>query len=61
MFMDTKEHAFETMIKANKPLSAGKIAELTNIDLKEVDEAMNKLKEECTAKSLKQYHHEQFR
>ena len=51
--MDAKEHAFEAMQKANKPLNAGKTTELTNVDLKEVDEVMNKLREECIAKSLK--------
>lgn len=44
--MDTKEQILDAMKKAGKPLNAGKIAELTNIDRKEVDKAMTKLKEE---------------
>jgi biotin operon repressor len=44
--MDIKEQIMEAMKNAGKPLNAGKIAELTNIDRKEVDKAMNKLKEE---------------
>jgi biotin operon repressor len=44
--MDIKEQILEAMKNAGKPLNAGKIAELTNIDRKEVDKAMNKLKEE---------------
>lgn len=44
--MEIKEQILEAMKKANAPLNAGKIAELTNIDRKEVDKAMNKLKEE---------------
>ena len=34
------------MIKAGNPLNAGKIAELTGLDRKEVDKAMKQLKTE---------------
>ena len=34
------------MIEAGEPLNAGKIAELSGIDRKEVDKAMKQLKEE---------------
>jgi len=36
----------ETMKKAGEPLNAGKIAELSGLDRKEVDKAMKELKEE---------------
>lgn len=42
--MDVKAHVLETMKKEGKPLNAGKIAELTNIDRKVVDKAMAELK-----------------
>ena len=35
-----------TMVEAGEPLNAGKIAELSGIDRKEVDKAMKELKEE---------------
>jgi len=44
--MEIKELVLAAMIKAGEPLNAGKIAELSGIDRKEVDKAMNKLKEE---------------
>ena len=44
--METKAKALATMIEAGEPLNAGKIAELSGIDRKEVDKAMKQLKEE---------------
>ena len=44
--METKEKVLATMKAAGEPLNAGKIAELTGIDRKEVDKAMKVLKEE---------------
>jgi len=40
------EKVLETMKKAGKPLKAGQIAELSGLDKKEVDKAMNALKKE---------------
>ncbi len=42
--METKGIVLEAMKKAAVPLNAGKIVELTGLDRKEVDKAMNKLK-----------------
>ncbi|MBR5209352.1 MAG: transcriptional regulator [Paludibacteraceae bacterium] len=44
--MDNKSKVLETMRKAGEPLNAGKIAELSGLDRKEVDKAMKELKEE---------------
>ena len=44
--METKEKVLATMKQAGEPLNAGKIAELSGIDRKEVDKAMKALKEE---------------
>ena len=44
--MEAKEQVLEAMKKAGVPLNAGKIAELTSLDRKEVDKAMAKLKAE---------------
>lgn len=44
--MEAKEQVLEAMKKAGTPLNAGKIVELTNLDRKEVDKAMAKLKAE---------------
>ena len=44
--MDNKSKVLETMKKAAEPLNAGKIAELSGLDRKEVDKAMKELKEE---------------
>ena len=44
--METKEKVLATMKEAGTPLNAGKIAELSGIDRKEVDKAMKLLKEE---------------
>ncbi|MDD6783840.1 MAG: transcriptional regulator [Prevotellaceae bacterium] len=46
--MDVKEKILETMKQAGTPLNAGKIAELSGIDRKEVDKAMKQMKEEGT-------------
>ena len=44
--METKEKVLQVMIEAGEPVNAGKIAELSGIDRKEVDKAMKQLKEE---------------
>ena len=44
--MNEKEIILEAMKKAGEPLNAGKIAELSGLDRKEVDKAMKELKEE---------------
>ena len=44
--MDIKEQILQAMKQAGVPLNAGKIAELTKLDRKEVDKAMVKLKTE---------------
>ena len=44
--METKDKVLTAMKEACEPLNAGKIAELTGIDRKEVDKAMKQLKEE---------------
>lgn len=44
--METKEQVLDTMRKAGEPLNAGKIAELSGLDRKEVDKAMKALKDE---------------
>ena len=44
--METKNKVLATMKEAGKPLNAGKIAELSGLDRKEVDKAMKQLKEE---------------
>lgn len=44
--METKAKVLATMAEAGEPLNAGKIAELSGIDRKEVDKAMKALKEE---------------
>ena len=41
--MDAKEKVLATMKKAGQPLNAGKIAELSSRDRKEVDAAMKQL------------------
>ena len=42
--MTTEEKVLEAMQKAGEPLNAGKISELSGIEKKEVEKAMNKLK-----------------
>ena len=44
--METKAKVLATMVEAGEPLNAGKIAELSGIDRKEVDKAMKQLKDE---------------
>ena len=44
--METKEKVLATMKAADEALNAGKIAELSGLDHKEVDKAMKQLKEE---------------
>jgi len=44
--MDVTEKVLETMKTANEPLNAGKIAELSGLDRKDVDKAMTRLKKE---------------
>ena len=46
--METKNKVLATMKEAGEPLNAGKIAELSGIDRKEVDKAMKQLKEAAT-------------
>ena len=42
--MDAKQQVFEAMKAAGEPLSAGKIAEMTGLERKAVDKAMDELK-----------------
>ena len=51
--MTTEEKVLETMRKAGEPLNAGKIAELSGLDKKEVEKAMAKLKANDTIVSPK--------
>lgn len=44
--MEAKQTVLDTMKQAGLPLNAGKIAELSGLDRKEVDKAMKALKEE---------------
>ena len=44
--MSINEKVLETMRTAKEPLNAGKIAELSGLDRKDVDKAMNQLKKE---------------
>ena len=44
--METKDKVLAVMKESGTPLNAGKIAELSGIDRKEVDKAMKQLKEE---------------
>ena len=44
--MEAKEKVLATMKAAGEPLNAGKIAELSGLDRKEVDGAMKQLKTE---------------
>lgn len=43
--METKDKVLATMKEAGEPLNAGKIAELSGLDRKDVDKAMKELKE----------------
>jgi predicted transcriptional regulator len=42
--METKEKVVETLKAATKPLRAGEIAEIAGLDKKDVEKAINKLK-----------------
>lgn len=42
--MDAKQQVLDAMKAAGEPLSAGKIAEMTGLERKAVDAAMNELK-----------------
>ena len=44
--MEAKEKVLDAIKKADAPVNAGKIVELTGLDRKEVDKAMNQLKKE---------------
>ena len=44
--MEAKEQVLDAMRKAGEPLNAGKVAELTGLDRKEVDKAFADLKKE---------------
>ena len=44
--MEAKEKVLATMKQAGEPLNAGKIAELSGLDRKEVEKAMKELKAE---------------
>jgi biotin operon repressor len=44
--METKEKVLQMMREAGEPVNAGKIAEMSGIDRREVDKAMKQLKEE---------------
>ena len=44
--MEVKDKVLATMKEAAQPLNAGKIAELSGLDRKEVDKAMKQLKAE---------------
>lgn len=42
--METTEKVLKAMKEAGKPVNAGKLAELTGLDRKDVDKAMKELK-----------------
>jgi len=44
--MEIKNQVLDAMKKAQQPLNAGKVVELTKLDRKEVDKAMKILKDE---------------
>lgn len=46
--MDAKEKVLATIKEAGEPLNAGKIAEISGLDRKVVDDAMKQLKAEGT-------------
>ena len=51
--MEAKQLVLDTMRQAGTPLNAGKIAELSGLDRKEVDKAMKQLKDEGAITSPK--------
>lgn len=44
--MEVKDKVLEAFKQAGEPINAGKVVELTGLDRKEVDKAMNQLKKE---------------
>ena len=44
--METVEKVLNAIKQASEPVNAGKVVELTGLDRKEVDKAMNQLKKE---------------
>jgi biotin operon repressor len=42
--MDTKQQVIDAMTAAGEPLNAGKVAEMTGLERKAVDKAMDELK-----------------
>ena len=44
--MEAKKQVLDAMRKAGEPLNAGKVAELTGLDRKDVDKAFAELKKE---------------
>lgn len=42
--MDSKQQVLDAMKAAGEPLNAGKVAEMTGLDRKDVDKTMNDLK-----------------
>ena len=53
--MDEKEQILKAMRDAGEPLNAGKIAELTGLDRKVVDKAMDKMKKDGSIVSPVRY------
>ncbi|MBN2719274.1 MAG: transcriptional regulator [Deltaproteobacteria bacterium] len=51
--MDIESKVLSTMKKAGEPLNAGKIAELSGLDRKDVDKAMKNLKADAKIVSPK--------
>lgn len=43
--MDSQEKVLEAIKAAGEPVNAGKVAEMSGVDRKEVDKAMKKLKD----------------
>ncbi len=44
--MEVKDKVLEAFKNAGEPINAGKVVELTGLDRKEVDKAMNQLKKD---------------
>ncbi len=53
LVMEAKDQVLAAMKKANEPINAGKVVELTGLDRKTVDKAMNQLKAEGSIESPK--------
>lgn len=51
--MDAKDVVLDVMKKAGEPLSAGQVAEMTGLDRKVVDKAMDELKKADAIESPK--------